>query len=226
MKNKHILIVEDEPAIRQLIILGMSEKYSFSEAGTLAEAEAYLKTRQPNLILLDWMLPDGSGVGLLKSADREGRFANIPVIMLTARASEADITQGLDLGADDYLTKPFSLSELQSRINAILRRIPETYDTTSLTWQDIHIDLTSHRVFYREQAVALHRREFNLLRHLLAQRGKVHSREQLLDNAWGEETDIGDRAVDVSIRRLRKAFEEAGYNLPLSTIRGIGYRLG
>lgn len=225
MTPQHILIVEDEPAIRQLIILGMGEKYHFSEAETLAKAQSYLRTHQPNLILLDWMLPDGSGIALLKSVGREGRLATIPVLMLTARTSEGDITQGLDLGADDYLTKPFSIAELRSRIKAILRRIPEADDTTHLTWQDIHIDLTTHYAFYRDQPVKLHRREFNLLHHLLAQPGKVQSREQLLNKAWGEETEIGDRAVDVSIRRLRKAFAEVGYNLPLSTIRGIGYRL-
>lgn len=225
MSKQHILIVEDEPAIRQLIILGMREKYRFSEAATLADARNHLKIQQPNLILLDWMLTDGSGITLLKEVGRTGQRATIPVLMLTARTSESDITQGLDLGADDYLTKPFSIAELHARIRAILRRVPEAHNTTHLNWQDIHIDLTTHYAFYRDQPVRLHRREFNLLHQLLAQPGKVQSREQLLNKAWGEEAEISDRAVDVSIRRLRKAFEEVGYNLPLSSIRGIGYRL-
>lgn len=144
--------------------------------------------------------------------------------MLTARAAEADITKGLDMGADDYLTKPFSPAELASRVKALLRRTTDT-GTAHLSFERIRINLTTFEAFYDEQPVKLHRREFNLLKTLLASPGKVLSRENLLDAAWGEETDISDRAVDVSIRRLRKAFEQAGYALPLVTIRGIGYRL-
>lgn len=224
MSQAHLLIIEDEPAIRQLIMLGLGEKYSYAEQDSLAGAKAYLDNHLPSLIILDWMLPDGSGIALFSHLAHDPRLSKLPVIMLTARAAEADITKGLDMGADDYLTKPFSPAELASRVKALLRRTTDT-GTAHLSFERIRINLTTFEAFYDEQPVKLHRREFNLLKTLLASPGKVLSRENLLDAAWGEETDISDRAVDVSIRRLRKAFEQAGYALPMVTIRGIGYRL-
>lgn len=221
----HILIVEDEAAITQLIQFGLGSKYSYSACETLKDARSYLETHRPSLIILDWMLPDGSGISLLDPIRRDARHASTPIIMLTARSSEADITKGLDSGADDYLTKPFSVAELASRTKALIRRAGSADEPQHLAWEAIRIDLASFAAYYQDQPVKLHRREFSLLKSLLEQPGKVLTREQLLDRAWGEEADIGDRAVDVSIRRLRKAFEDAGYELPIATIRGVGYRL-
>lgn len=225
MSQKHLLIIEDEPAIAQLITFGLGEKYSYATLDTLQTARQYLNDHRPNLIILDWMLPDGNGINLLEIIRNDPRHQATPVIMLTARSSEADITKGLDNGADDYLTKPFSVAELSSRIKALLRRVSPEQDKNHLAWEAIRIDLSAFEAYYHNQPVKLHRREFALLKSLLKQPGKVLSREQLLDRAWGEEADIGDRAVDVSIRRLRKAFEDIGYQLPITTIRGIGYRL-
>lgn len=225
MSDKHILIVEDEMAIREMVKFGLSGNYSFSEAASLAEAQQFLAERRPNLILLDWMLPDGNGLRLLETLRKTEDRRDIPVLMLTARSGETDIVRGLDSGADDYLTKPFSIAELASRIKALLRRVPDDKTSEHLSWQDIHINLTRFDVFYQNQPVALKRREYNLLKLFIAQPGKVFTREQLLNEVWGEETDISDRAVDVSIRRLRKSFEDLGYDLPIATIRGVGYRL-
>lgn len=225
MAKKHLLIIEDEPAIVQLIEFGLGEQYSYASADTLQHARQYLDHQHPNLIILDWMLPDGSGIALLEHIRRDPRHQHTPVIMLTARAAEADITKGLDNGADDYLTKPFSIAELASRINALLRRLNPEQHSEHLSWQAIRLDLSAHQAYYQEQAIKLHRREFFLLKTLLENPGKVLNREQLLNRAWGEEADIADRAVDVCIRRLRKAFGEKGYPLPISTIRGMGYRL-
>lgn len=225
MSQKHILIVEDEPAIAELIRFGLGDKYSYSVARDLKTARNYLEQHRPNLILLDWMLPDGNGTSLLDTIRKDVRHHELPVIMLTARSAETDIIKGLDSGADDYLTKPFSLAELNSRIKAVLRRSQENDDISHLSWNGIRLDLTTYTAYYNDAPVALHRREFALLKIFLQHPSKVLTREQLLDRAWGEESDIGDRAVDVSIRRLRKAFEDIHIELPLTTIRGIGYRL-
>ncbi|SUO97165.1 winged helix-turn-helix domain-containing protein [Suttonella ornithocola] len=203
----------------------MHYKYSFSEVGSLLEAQSFLETHRPNVILLDWMLPDGSGIQLLNRLRQDPRHQDLPIIMLTARSAEADISKGLDNGADDYITKPFSVAELSSRIRALLRRVSKENESKHLIWEAIRMDLSAFHVYYHDKPIKLHRREFSLLKTFLEQAGKVLSREQLLDKAWGEEAEIGDRAVDVSIRRLRKAFEEHNYKLPLITIRGMGYRL-
>lgn len=221
----HILIVEDESGIRQLITFGLADGgYGFSEAKSLQSANRALNEAKPDLIILDWMLPDGNGITLLRELRQHKATARLPIIMLTARSAEEDIIKGLDNGADDYLTKPFSVAELKARVSALLRRSSEGKVTT-LAYDAITIDTDSHEVLYEGKPIELHRREYQLLTTFIAQPGKVHQREQLLEKVWGEYAEVGDRAVDVAIRRLRKAFEEAGYDLPLTTIRGVGYKL-
>ena len=223
--SAHILIVEDESGIRQLITFGLAEDdYRFSEAKSLKNANLALSESKPDLIILDWMLPDGNGITLLRELRQRKATAKLPIIMLTARSSEEDIIKGLDNGADDYLTKPFSVAELKARVSALLRRSGSEEETT-LTYDIVTLDTDSHEVQCNGQPIELHRREYQLLATFIAQPGKVHQREQLLEKVWGEYADVGDRAVDVAIRRLRKAFEEAGYDLPLTTIRGVGYKL-
>ena len=218
MTRATLLIVEDEAAIRQLLTLTLAgEPYHLLESATLQEARAQLARQPVHLVILDWMLPDGNGTDLLPEL-RERRIATL---MLTARSTEADIIRGLTQGADDYLTKPFSLGELKARLQALLRRLPPA----SMAEDGIHLDSDAQQAYYRNQPVTLHRREYHLLRLLLEQPGKVHSREQLLDAIWGNYSDINDRTVDVAIRRLRKAFAEHGYELPITTVRGSGYRL-
>lgn len=222
-----ILLVEDEAAIRQLICLGLeAHNYTFIEAADLDSAEAALAQQTPDLIILDWMLPDGNGIALLQSLRQSDSQSNLPILMLTARTAEPDIVKALDLGADDHLSKPFSINELHSRIKALLRRSNAPRHTINeLNWHNIRIDLQTHQVYFQNQNVKLHRREYNLLTAFVRQPGKVYSREQLLNLAWGEQNDVGDRAVDVAIRRLRKAFEKYDYALPIATMRGVGYRL-
>ncbi|AXM45697.1 response regulator [Dichelobacter nodosus] len=225
--KKRILLVEDEPAIRQLLLYGLQDQYQCIEAGTLAQAKTILQQQIPDLVLLDWMLPDGSGIKILEDLRKIETLRYLPVIMLTARADERDIIKGLDYGADDYLTKPFSMAELQSRIKALFRRMPESEEEQScLSWEDITMNLLTYEVFFQDKLLKLNRREFQLLECFLRHPNKVLSREQLLDFAWQGEEDIGDRAVDVAIRRLRKAFENIDEQLPVMSIRGIGYRLG
>lgn len=221
--SAHILLIEDESGIRHLLNTALSD-YALRDSDTLKNARIALKTQLPDLIILDWVLPDGSGIDFLRYLKNSNEYSNIPVLMLTARATEHDIITGLDHGADDYLTKPFSLGVLQSRIKALLRRNTPSA-SEQLTWYDIRIDADKHRVFYQQHEIKLHRREFKLLQIFLSQPVKVHSREQLLDLVWGNQSDVGDRAVDVSIRRLRKAFADYDFALPITTLRGVGYRL-
>ncbi|UJF25395.1 response regulator [Suttonella sp. R2A3] len=225
-QTKEILIVEDESGIRQLITFALQhEGFSFSEAKSLQTAQHQLSEHTPDLIILDWMLPDGNGVSLLQQLRKRSETANIPIIMLTARSSEQDVIKGLDSGADDYLTKPFSIAELTARINALLRRANSDESSDVIEWKGIVVNSETHEVTCQGQTVTLHRREFQLLKVFISQPGKVHEREQLIHKVWGDFAEVGDRVVDVAVRRLRKAFEGIDYELPISTIRGIGYRL-
>lgn len=170
-------------------------------------------------------LPDGNDVQLLAMLRRDARYRHLPILMLTARSSETDITKGLETGADDYLTKPFSVAELQTRLKALLRRSGEEEHNQELALSALAHGFKQQSSLLSTNPISLHRREFALLRCLMKHSGKVLSREQLLDQAWGDDGEITDRAVDVSVRRLRKAFEDQGYDLPISTVRGLGYRL-
>jgi two-component system phosphate regulon response regulator PhoB len=175
--------------------------------------------------VLDWMLPSVSGVEVCRRLRRLPESRNVPIIMLTARGEETDRVRGLDAGADDYVTKPFSPSELVARIRAVLRRIRPALSAEALTYADLHMDLVSHRVTRAGRAIALGPREYTLLRHFLEHSGRVFSREQLLNAVWGQDIFVEPRTVDVHIRRLRKAVNAPGEVDLIRTVRSAGYAL-
>lgn len=221
-----ILIVEDEPAIAELIALHL--RHEGHEARLAADADdAIERVREalPDLVILDWMLPGESGVALARRWRGEARTKELPIIMLTARSEERDLVQGLDAGADDYLTKPFKPSELMARIRAVLRRkLPEALDAP-VTVGELSLDPATRRVHYRRDEVTLGPTEFRLLRFLMTYPERVHSRSQLLDRVWGDHVFIEERTVDVHIKRLRGALAPVGCAELIETVRGAGYRL-
>ena len=226
MPRCRILIVEDEPAIVELISINLSyagfEVVCAVDAG---QAQATVNGVLPSLAVVDWMLADQSGVALVRQWRREPRTHALPVIMLTGRSEEADIVAGLEAGADDYLTKPFSPSVLFARINALLRRrAPETLDVTVVVGP-LSIDPMTHRVSSRGGQVKLNPTEFKLLHFFMAYPNQVHSRKMLLDRIWGDHVFIEERTVDVHIKRLRTALSSFGCDAMVETVRGTGYRL-
>lgn len=222
--KKTILVVEDEPAIAKLIAFTVqSAGWDVVLAGTTTEAWAALLNKQPSLILLDWMLLDQSGLQLLSRLRGDYNFNSIPVIMLTAKGSEEDKVAGLDRGADDYITKPFSPAELVARINALMRRRSPESGRDVLRVGPVLLEQISHTVSVQGKPVEMGQTEFKLLAYLLAHPNRVFSRSQLLDNVWGQDTAIEERTVDVHILRLRKALKE-GESL-IKTVRGVGYML-
>jgi two-component system phosphate regulon response regulator PhoB len=223
-KQPRILIVEDEPAIAELIAVNLRHNGFapvWAEDGTLAQRE--IDTAVPDAILLDWMLPGQSGLALARKWRADPKVREVPILMLTARGDEPDKVAGLDAGADDYITKPFSTQELLARIRAALRRrAPEPADET-LAIGDLRLDAATHRVTWRGNALKLGPTEFKLLHFLMRHPERVHSRSQLLDKVWGDHVFIEERTVDVHVKRLREALGTAG---PLvETVRGAGYRL-
>lgn len=218
-----ILVVEDEPAIREM--LAFSLKGGGFELDEVADAEAGQRQAvddPPDLILLDLMLPGMNGTDLARRLKADERTRHIPIIMLTARTEEEDRVRGLDVGADDYVTKPFSPRELLARINAVLRRYRS--ESTQLEADGLTLDTASYRVYSGEQTIALGPTEFRLLRFLMEHPDRVFSREQLLDRVWGANVYVEDRTVDVHVRRLRKALEPTGHTGLVQTVRGVGYR--
>lgn len=220
-----ILVVEDEAAIQELIALNLENTgYSVLRADNAEEAMVIIKTILPDLVLLDWMLPNMSGIELAAILRREARTKTVPVIMLTARVEENDKIKGLEVGADDYITKPFSPRELMARIKAVLRRrAPELSDDIIETG-GLRLDPTTHRITVEANEVALGPTEFRLLHFLMTHAERVYSRSQLLDRVWGDHVFVEDRTVDVHIRRVRKALEVVGKEKLVETIRGSGYR--
>ena len=221
-----VLIVEDEEAIITLL------DYNLRNAGYLTaiardgeEAVDLARSLEPNAILLDWMLPLRSGLEVCRQLRRAPETSEVPIIMLTARGEEQDKLRGLDMGADDYLTKPFSPQELLARLRAVIRRTQPARLKEVLTFDTIVMDQGSHRVTRGDRLVELGPTEFRLLRHFLQYPGRVFSREQLLDAVWGREKDIETRTVDVHIRRLRKALNEADESNVIRTVREVGYAL-
>ena len=220
-----ILVVEDEPAIQELI------SYSLRQAGHVVfcaenaeQAMAVVNDALPDLVLLDWMLPGMSGVEFARMLRHATRTKTIPIIMLTARAEESDKIAGLEIGADDYITKPFSPRELIARIKAVLRRrSPEVADDM-IEIGGLRLDPATHRVTVNDQEVALGPTEFRLLHFLMSHPERVHTRSQLLDGVWGDHVFVEDRTVDVHIRRLRKALEPVAKDGLVQTVRGSGYR--
>jgi two-component system, OmpR family, phosphate regulon response regulator PhoB len=221
-----ILVVEDEPAIAELIAMNLRHAgHDIVLAMDGAQAQQAVDGELPDLVLLDWMLPDQSGIVLARRWRAAPRTKALPVIMLTARTEEADKIAGLDAGADDYLTKPFSSNELMARIRAVLRRkLPEALDA-AIEIAGLKLDPATHRVTHRGAELKLGPTEFRLLHFLMAHPERVHSRSQLLDRVWGDHVYIEERTVDVHIKRLREALLPAQCGALIETVRGAGYRL-
>jgi len=225
MTPKHILIVEDERPIREMIAFGLKRAgFEVREAEDSRTARSALADRRPDLVLVDWMLPDTSGLELTRSLKRERETRDLPIIMLTARAAESDKVAGLDGGADDYLTKPFSPRELLARVNALLRRTAGQDENEAVNQGDLLLDRAGHRVSAAGKAVALGPTEYRLLEFFMLHPDRVYSREQLLDRVWGGNVYVEERTIDVHIRRLRKALEGHACDHYVQTVRGAGYR--
>ena len=220
-----ILIVEDEPAIQELLAFNvMQAGFQALRAEDADSAWQQIRSNVPDLILLDWMLPDTSGVILAKQFRADARSKDIPIIMLTARGDERDKILGLESGADDYITKPFSPRELMARIRAVLRRhIPAMLDET-VAAGGLELSPAAHRVTAKGSSVELGPTEFRLLHFFMTHAERVYSRTQLLDQVWGTQVFVEERTVDVHIRRLRAALEPAGMDGLIQTVRGSGYR--
>ncbi len=225
MTGKQILIVEDEKPIRDMIAFGLRRAgFTVREAEDCSEARSRIADSRPDLLLVDWMLPDQSGLELTRALKRNKETQDLPVIMLTARAEEHDKVAGLEGGADDYVTKPFSPRELLARVQAVLRRTSAGGAGTMIEAGVLKLDPTSHRVTVDEQTVALGPTEYRLLQFFMEHPERVYSRGQLLDRVWGGNVYVEERTVDVHIRRLRKALEPYACDGLVQTVRGAGYR--
>ena len=222
---KRVLIVEDEQAIREMLGFALKKaELNFEEVADAEQALIAVASNPPDLILLDWMLPGMSGIDLARRLRKEEVTAKIPIIMLTARVEENDRVHGLEVGADDYITKPFSPRELIARINAVLRRSLAGSDDQPIAFDGLSLDPVGHRVQADGSALNLAPTEFRLLHFFMSNPDRVYSRERLLDHVWGRGIFVEERTVDVHIRRLRKALSERGYDRFIQTVRGAGYR--
>ncbi len=222
---KRILVVEDEAPIREMLCFVLEQKgYEAVEAEDYDTALAKIQEPYPELILLDWMLPGGSGLNLIKHLKRDELTRQIPVVMLTARGEEEDKVKGLEVGADDYITKPFSPKELMARLKAVMRRVSPTSIEEVIDVQGLKLDPVSHRVSSHDTPLEMGPTEFKMLHFFMTHQERVYSREQLLNNVWGTNVYVEDRTVDVHIRRLRKALESDGHDKMVQTVRGAGYR--
>ena len=221
-----ILVVEDESAIAELISINLRHAgFEVTIASTSDQAQSEINRVLPDLVVLDWMLPGQSGLALAKQWRAHARTRELPIIMLTARAEEVDKISGLDAGADDYLTKPFSTSELLARIRAVLRRkAPEALDTL-VDVGGLKLDPATRRVSRDDREVRVGPTEFRLLHFFMTHPERVHSRSQLLDRVWGDHVFIEERTVDVHVKRLREALEPVQCSRMIETVRGAGYRL-
>ncbi len=222
-KMPQVLIVEDEPAIAELIAVNLRHnglQPIWAEDGDSAQRE--IDAVLPDVILLDWMLPGQSGLALARKWRADSRTKSVPIIMLTARGDEPDKVAGLDAGADDYITKPFSTQELLARIRAVLRRRAPEQVNDSVAQGDLVLDAATHRVSYQGRALKIGPTEFKLLHFFMKHAERVHSRAQLLDKVWGDHVFIEERTVDVHVKRLREALGPAG--VMVETVRGAGYR--
>jgi two-component system phosphate regulon response regulator PhoB len=222
----HILVVEDEDSLATLLQYNLQkEGYDIAVAGDGEEALMLVDERLPDLIVLDWMLPKVSGIEVCRRLRQRNETRNVPIIMLTARGEESDRVRGLDTGADDYLVKPFSMTELTARIRAVLRRIRPGLAEDRVRRGDLLIDRVAHRVKRAGAEIHLGPTEFRLLDYLMQHPGRVFSREQLLDAVWGSDVYVEARTVDVHIGRLRKALGVSESDDPIRTVRSAGYSL-
>ena len=226
-----ILIVEDEPSIAELIAINLTHAgYEVERAMQADIASAMMKDRLPSLVILDWMLPGKSGVQFARELRANERTRGLPILMLTAKSEESDKVLGLDSGADDYVTKPFSPKELIARVKALLRRQTPVEDTGPLSVGPLKLDPSAHRVFaiwpnVDPQPISLGPTEYRLLQYFMANSERVHSRANLLDKVWGNEVYIEERTVDVHIKRLRAALAPFDCDRYIETVRGSGYRI-
>ncbi len=224
MSGKTVLIVDDEAPIREMIAVALEmADYDYIEAADAREAHALIVDKQPDLVLLDWMLPGTSGVELARRLKKEEATADIPIIMLTAKVEEDNKIQGLEVGADDYITKPFSPRELVARLKAVLRRATPPGVDSPIEVDGLTLDPIGHRVTTKEGALTMGPTEYRLLQFFMTHQERVYTRSQLLDQVWGGNVYVEERTVDVHIRRLRKALGE-GYDHLIQTVRGTGYR--
>ena len=225
MGNKLILVVEDERAVRELIAFGLKRAgYQVAEAPDCQSARVEIANKRPDLIVLDWMLPDMSGIELARQLKKGADTRELPIIMVTARAAEADKVSGLEGGADDYITKPFSPRELAARIQAVLRRSVPGAAGDQLECEGLVLDTVGHRVSCAGQAIVLGPTEYRLLEFFMRNPDRVFSRTQLLDRVWGGDVYVEERTIDVHIRRLRQALEPQALDRLVQTVRGAGYR--
>ncbi len=230
MSDPTILIVDDEPAIRDMIGITLDlAGFNSVSAATAHEAHVSIVDRRPDLVLLDWMLPGGSGTELARRLKRDELTASLPIIMLTAKTSEDNKVQGLDVGVDDYVTKPFSPRELVARIKAVLRRTTGAQVDKAIRVFDLQLDPSSHRVTIEDQPVEIGPTEFKLLRFFMSHQEKVFTRDHIQDQVWGGNVYLEERTIDVHIRRLRKALSSVpgtsiDYSRLVQTVRGAGYR--
>lgn len=223
MKTPRVLIVEDEPAIAELLAVNLRHQgFDPAVAADAEQAQKEVDRVLPDLVLLDWMLPGASGLSLAKRWRSAERTKTLPILMLTARGGESDKIEGLDAGADDYITKPFSTQELLARVRAVLRRRSPEAVAEEVRAGDLRLDPVAHRVFHNETELKLGPTEFKLLHYLMTHPDRVLSRTKLLDRVWGDHVFIEERTVDVHVKRLREALGAAA--IKLETVRGAGYR--
>ncbi|MDX1519806.1 MAG: phosphate regulon transcriptional regulator PhoB [Gammaproteobacteria bacterium] len=224
MKGK-ILIVEDEEGIREMLGYTLTrEGFSYHEAENIEAARNYVEEEHPDLILLDWMLPGMSGLDYARKLRKNPDTRNIPIIMLTAKTEESDKVKGLDFGADDYITKPFSTRELVARINAVLRRSQNENGQGNIEIKGLSLDPETYRVTANGESVEISPTEFRLLHFFITHPERVYTRSQLLDQVWGQNVYVEERTVDVHIRRLRKTLHPHGFDGLIQTVRSVGYR--
>ncbi len=223
--TEKILVVEDEDAIREMLSMTLTRAgFETMGVGSVSQARGVVMDKRPNLILLDWMLPDTSGIEYARSLKKDAMTREIPIIMVTARGDESDRIKGLEVGADDYITKPFSPKELVARIKTVLRRGAPPDDNQIIQADGLRVDLAGHRVMINNTIIDLGPTEFRLLHFFITHPDRVYSRSQLLDQVWGGSVFIGERAVDVHIRRLRQALATHKHDQYVQTVRGTGYR--
>jgi two-component system phosphate regulon response regulator PhoB len=221
----NILVVEDEPAIQELLTLNLQQAgYQPLRAMSVEQAQQLMREAIPDLIILDWMLPGMSGIDFARRLKGDVNSKSIPIIMLTAKSAESDKVRGLEVGADDYVTKPFSPRELLARVKAVLRRRAPQMTDDPIEISGLRVDPLTHRVTGNGTSIDLGPTEFRLLHYFMTNPERVHSRSNVLDKVWGTGVYVEDRTVDVHIRRLRKALETSGHHELIQTVRGSGYR--
>ena len=225
MSRNRILIVDDEPAIREMVAVALElADFDVLEAENAQRGHEIIVDERPDLVLLDWMLPSVTGIELARRLKRDETTNEVPIIMLTAKSEEDNKIQGLDVGADDYITKPFSTRELISRIKAVLRRSSSAAAEKAIEVEGLCLDPVSHRISANDEPVDMGPTEYRLLEFFMSHQERAYSRTQLLDQVWGANVYVEDRTIDVHIRRLRKALAPYGFDRFIQTVRGTGYR--